>query len=79
MPLTTRAQRCGESKCDNTTFYYKIVWIPYPEGIRASSHRGGRGKEGQLFLCPEHYAMAKEDAEYTIGNVTLKLSGTDDY
>lgn len=79
MPLTTRAQTCGEKDCSNTTFYYKIVWIPYPEGIRATAHRGGRGKEGQLFLCPEHYSMAGERARYLIENVSLKLEGTDDF
>lgn len=79
MPLTTKLQKCGKLECENETFYYKIVWIPYQEGIRASSHRGGRGKEGQLFLCPEHYPMAEEDVEYAIGNVTLKLGGTDDF
>lgn len=79
MPLTTKLHPCGESYCENETFYYKIVWVPYPEGIRASSYRGGRGKEGQLFLCPEHYPMSKDGAMYEIGNVTLKLGGTDDF
>jgi hypothetical protein len=60
------------------TYYYKIVWIPYPEGIRVSTHRGARGKEGHLFLCPIHYAMPKE-SEYTIIDVSVKVAGTDDF
>lgn len=71
MPLMADLHDCGAKNCENETHYYKIVWIPYPEGIRVSTQRGTRGKEAHLFLCPEHYPMPEGD--YTILDVTAKV------
>lgn len=77
MPLFNKFRECGRDGCGEETPYYKIVWIPYPEGIRVSDMRGARGKEAHLFLCPEHYAMP--EGEYVIRDVTVKVEHTETY
>lgn len=77
MPLSTKLKPCGQKDCEEETYYYKIVWIPYLEGIRLTSQRGGRGKEAKLYLCPIHYGMPGK--KYEMEEVTDKVEGAEGF
>lgn len=65
MPLVIEPHVCDADGCEEETFYYKEVFIPYSEGIPVGKLRTARGIKARLFLCPVHYNI-DEPGMFTI-------------
>ena len=71
MPLFEDPTECGKDDCHEMTFYYKELFISYPEYISVSTNRQAKHRKARLHLCPIHYEAPLGRYEITTGQVIL--------